>query len=116
MTTKTVIKELNLLDVEDIERALSDYYCKKVSLEDVECTLYYCIREDTCELSDSYLQFDVGDKWCDAFDLFYDNEENEFIVNGQTPSFSGTCLPPEEIFNFDVSAFKKFEYGIDGSD
>lgn len=116
MTTKTVTKELNLLEIEDIEQALSDYYDKQISLANVECTLYYCIREDTCELSDSYLRFDVGDQWCDTFDLFYDDEEAEFVVNGKIPSFSGTCLRPEEIFNFDVSAFKKFEYGIDGSD
>lgn len=89
---------------------------RQISIADVKCTLVYCIPCDTCELRDSYLEFDIGGKWCDTFDLFYDEEEDDLNVGGKTPSFLGTCLRPEEIFNFDVSVFKKFECLTDSSD
>ena len=116
MTTKTITKELNLLDVKDIEAALSDYFERKISISKVNCILKYCIPEDTSELDDSYLEFEVGDDWCDSYDLWYNDEEEELLVNGSVPSFAGTCLRPEEIFNFDVSAFESFECEVDSSD
>ena len=116
MITKTITKELNLLDIEDIELALSKHYDRKISISEVKCTLVYCIPLDTCELSGSYLEFDVGDDWCESFELWYDEEENELLVNGKEPSFVRECLCQEDVFNFDVSVFKKFECRTDSSD
>ncbi len=116
MTTKTVTKELNLLDVEDIEAALSKHYDRKITVSEVECTLYYCFHLDTCELRGSYLEFMIGNDPCDSYDLWYDEEEKKVRVNGKRPSFVLECLRPEYIFNFDVSAFKEFECWVDNSD
>ena len=114
MTTK--IKELNLLDVEDIEKAISEYFEREIKLSEVECILMYCVDVDGAELGGSYLRFIVGDDECDSFDLFEDEDEGEDIVNGKVPSYYYDCLSPEDVFNFDVSAFKSFETLIDGSD
>ena len=116
MTTKTITKELNLLDVEDIEAALSKHYDQKISVSEVKCTLRYCIPLDTSELCGSYLQFEVGDDWCDSFDLWFDEDTDELLVNGKEPSFVRECLCPEDVFSFNVSAFKKFECEVDSSD
>lgn len=35
---------------------------RQISIADVKCTLVYCIPCDTCELRDSYLEFDIGGK------------------------------------------------------
>ncbi len=116
MTTKTVKRKLNLLDAADIEAALSDYFEREISISEVKCTLNYCIPEDTCELDDSYLEFEVGDDWCDSFDLWYDDDEEEVLVDDVVPSFAEACLRPDEIFSFDVSEFESFECVIDSSD
>ena len=114
MTTK--IKELNLLDVEDIEKALSEYFEREIKLSEVECVLTYCVPADGSELDGSYLQFIVGDDECDSFDLFEDEDEGKDIVNGKVPSYYNDCLSPEDVFNFSVSAFKSFEMLVDNSD
>lgn len=112
MTTKT--KELNLLDVKDIEDALSDYYEREIKISEVGCTLYYCITVEGDNYG-SYLKFFVGDDWCDSWDLWGD-EDSDVLINGVIPSFENDCLQPEDVFNFDVSAFKSFDTEIDMSD
>lgn len=74
MTTK--IKELNLLDVEDIEGALSEYFEREIKLSEVECNLVYCVPIDGGGLCGSYLQFFAGDDECSSYDLFEDEDES----------------------------------------
>ena len=114
MTTK--IKELNLLDVEDIEKALSEYFERQIKLSEVERTLVYCVPIDCGGLCGSYLQFFAGDDECSSYDLFEDEDEGKDIVNEMVPSYYYDCLSPEDVFNFDVSAFKSFGMLVDGSD
>lgn len=108
---KTITKELNLLDVEDIEQALSKYFGREISISDVECCLVYCVPID--EGPDGmYLEFTVNGEYCDSFDVF---DEDHFIGNKQL-SLNEMALPVREIFNFNVSAFKSFDRYADSSD
>ena len=113
---KNVTKELNLLDVEDIESALSDYFEKKVTISEVICTLTHFIPLDTQEPCGACLDFQIGDDSCDSFDLFYDEDLNGHYLNGKRLSLDEPWLPEEEIFAFDVSMFKSFESAVDTSD
>ena len=113
---KTIMKELNLLDIEDIEQAISKHFDQKVAVSEVECTLVYCIPVDSREPNGAYLDFTIGEDSCDSFDVLYDDELNGHYLNGKRLSLDEPWLPAEEIFNFDVSAFKSFETFIDGSD
>ena len=38
---KTIFKEINLLDIEDIEKAVSDYLGEPVSIKDMDCSFVY---------------------------------------------------------------------------
>ncbi len=109
---KTITKELNLLDVEDIEQALSKYYDREISISEVECSLVYCIPCDTDEPSGMILEFTVDDEFCDSFDVF---DENHYIGDKEL-SLNEPWLPVEEVLNFDVSLFKSFDSYTDNSD
>lgn len=114
---KTITKELNLLDVEDIEQALSKYFDREISISEVECNLAYCIPCDTDEPSGMILEFTVDDEFCDSFDVFVDKEtEWSHYLNGKELSLNEPWLPVEEILNFDVSLFKSFDSYTDNSD
>lgn len=113
---KTIIKELILLDIEDVEEALSSYWGRSVSIAEVECTLTYCIPADTATPSGMYLDFRDGDKFCDSFDLFDEDESYIFTWKDKQLSLNEAWLPVEEIFAFDVSAFKQFNVDTDSSD
>ena len=47
MTTKHIAIERNLLDIGDVEEALSAFFKRKTSIGDVECTLAHCVPLDT---------------------------------------------------------------------
>ena len=113
---KTIAKELNLLDIEDIEEALSSYWERNMTIAEVECTLTYCIPGDTAIPSSMYLDFANGDEFCDSFDLFDKEESYIFTWKDKELSLNEAWLPIEEIFAFDVSAFKQFKIDIDSSD
>ena len=113
---KTIVKELNLLDIEDIEEALSSYWGRNVSISEVECTLTYCIPADTSIPSGMFLDFADGDEFCDSLDLFDKEESYTFTWKDKELSLNEAWLPVEEIFTFDVSAFKLFSIDMDSSD
>lgn len=118
---KTIIKEINLLDIEDIEEALSSYMGKKISIADVECRLVYCVPADTNEASGMYLEFiaDENTSFIDgpaSFDIFKNDMDEYHYWKGKKLSLDEPWLPVEEIFNFDVSAFKSFDSWTDSSD
>lgn len=113
---KTIVKEINLLDIEDIEEAISSHLGKKVSISDVDCSLAYCIPCDTEEPSGMYIAFTIGDKSLDSFDLFWDDDKGCHCLNGKRLCLDEPWLPVEEVFHFDTSAFKSFDSWTDSSD
>ncbi len=104
-------KELNVLDEEDVESALSKALGRTVRLSEVECTLNYCIPMDTLEPCGMYLVFKVGEEMIWSGDLFVDD-----CLNGKKLSLIEPFLPVKGIFSFDPSAFRSFEISVDGSD
>lgn len=115
MKTIQITIEYNLLDVEDIEEAISSYLGKKTSISDVECTLVYSIPADTQEPDGMFLEFVVDDNEFYSFDIFYD-EEIGHCYKGKQLALDERWLPLEDIFNFDVSLFKNFDSYTDSSD
>ena len=113
---KTITKELNLLDIDDIEQALSEHLGRKVAVSEVDCTLVYCIPMDTEEPNGAYLEFQIGDEGCSSFDVLYSDEEEAHFWQGKKLALDEPWLPVEEIFNFDVSAFNSFASYTDSSD
>lgn len=113
---KTITKELNLLDVEDVEKAISEYLGRKVDISEVDCYLAFCVPADTCEPDGMYLNFEIDEESFDSFDLFWDDDKDGYYLDGKVLSLSEPYAKVEEIFNFDVSAFKSFETGVDSSD
>lgn len=113
---KTIVKKLILLDVEDVEEALSSYWGKSVSIAEVECTLTYSVPADTATPSGMYLEFADGDEFCDSFDLFDEDDSSVFTWKDKKLSLNEAWLPVEEVFAFDVSAFKQFNVDTDSSD
>ena len=109
---KTIIKEINLFDIEDIEEMLSNYFNKKINISQVNCTLAYYMPFDTQEPDGMYIEFMVGGETVDTFDLF---EDIDYTWKGKKVCLKEPYLPIEEIFNFDVSLFKSFEFYIDSS-
>lgn len=112
---KTIIKELNLLDIEDIEKAVSSQMDRQVTISEIECSLVYCIPCDSGEASGMYLEFTVDDEQLYSFDLFYD-EDDGHCLDGKKLSLDEPWLPVSEVFNFDTSAFKSFDSWTDSSD
>ena len=108
----TITKEINLLDVEDIEKAVSDYLEENVNISDIDCVLYHVI--DTCEgfyPGGSYFELSTDDSTCDSIDLFENDE-----LDGKPLGLGESLATKEEIFNFDVSLFRSFEETCDSSD
>lgn len=116
MTTKRIAIERNLLDIGDIETSLSARFKRPVSVGEAKCTLAHCVPLDTETPSGAYLIFRVGKSEFDSFDLFWDKENEGHYLNGKRLSFDEPWLPKEEIFSFDVSAFKDFDEWTDSSD
>ena len=113
---KTIIKELNLLDIEDIENAVSGYLGREVKVSEMDCRLEYSVPMDTMEPSGHSLEFWIGCDYCNAICFFYDEELDGYYLNGKELSLNEPYHPKEEIFSFDVSEFKSFESYIDSSD
>ena len=63
-----------------------------------------------------YFSLKIGAESCDSFDLFWDDEKDGHYLNGTRLCLDEPWLPVEEIFNFDVSAFKSFDSWTDSSD
>ena len=105
---KIITKEFVLLDIEDIEEAISKYLGKKISISEIDAELMYCFPENSEEACGMNLQLDYDGWKCDAEDLFYDSQLGGFYLNGKMLGLDETFRPLNEIFNFDVSKFKSF--------
>ena len=117
--TKTIVKEINLLDIVDIEQAVSKHLKREVSISEIDCALVYCIPLDTGKPSGMYLELTIGEDFCDSWELFYDDELEGFYLDGEQIKFfclDESWLPVNEIFNFDISAFKSYDCKTDMSD
>ena len=112
---KTIIKELNLLDIEDIENAVSSRIERQVTIAEIECSLVYCIPCDSGKASGMYLELTVDDEQLYSFDLFYDDDNGHYL-DGKKLSLDEPWLPASEVFNFDTSVFKSFDSWADSSD
>ena len=111
---KTITKELNLLDIEDIEKAVSKSMNREVKIGEIDCTLTYCIPSDTNIPNGMFLDFWVKIKPNDfgtagSFELFGSDTFSGLYLNVKKISLSEPWLPVEEMFGFNVSAFKSFE-------
>ena len=113
---KTIIKEINVLDIADIERAVSKHLERDVSISEIDCSLAYCIPMDSGEASGMYFELTIGEDFCDSLDLFYDDELKGHYLDGKQLCLDEPWLPVNEIFNFDISAFKSFRSWTDYSD
>ncbi len=113
---KTIIKEINLIDIADIEYAVSNHLGKKVTISKIDCSLVYCIPLDSGEASGMYFELKIGEDFCDSFDLFFDDKLDGHYLNGKRLCLDEPWLPVNEIFNFDVSVFKSFDSWTDSSD
>ncbi len=106
----TITKELNLLDIEDIEKAASEFLEREVAISDIECVMQYgSFDEDDLTPGGIFLIFTVDDEEFDSYELFVSDDDGEYRIDGKSLSLNAPWLPKEEIFNFDVSAFKSFE-------
>ena len=105
---KTIVKEINLLDIEDIEKAVSDYLGEPVSIKDMSCSFVYSLAED---YSPSGMRFFICGSEDDvtSYDLFYDEEKKGHYLNGKRLALDEPWLPVNEVFNFDTSVFRFFE-------
>ena len=114
----TVIKtiENNLLEIEDIEKALSSYLEEDVRISDVKCTLVHSIPCDTGEPAGAYLEFDVNGCEICSFDLFWDVSECGHFINDKQLVLDRPWATEDEIFNFSIDAFSSFESVVDTSD
>lgn len=113
----TVTKELVLLDVDDIEEAVSAYFGEKVSISEMECILTYFVPMDEGIPKGMVLDILVNKKSGDAFDLFTDNDDScVYIYKDKEISLNEAFLEPKDIFNFDTKLFKSFKIDTDSSD
>ena len=105
---KTITKELHLLDIEDVESALSLILEETVSISDVDCYLVYCIGNLGFP-EGMFLNFSVYDnEELLSFDVFSAKNRIHYW-DGKWLSLNEAWLPVNEIFNFDPAAFKSFD-------
>ena len=112
---KTITKELVLLDVEDIEEAVTNFLEKDetVKISQMDCTLLYNTPTDTGITDGMCFDITVEKDLVDAFDLFWDDDSDVYICKGQAISLNEKALEPEDIFNFDTHLFKSFKVEAD---
>ena len=115
---KTVTKEFVLLEKGEIEEAVTKYLGKKenVTIGQMECVLTYTVDISTYQPDGMMLDIKVGEKWIDAFDLFWDDDTDTYLCKGKEISLNEEFLSPEYIFAFDVKLFKCFTTETDTSD
>ena len=109
MTTITITKEINLLDISDIEQAVSKHLGRTVVISEIDCTLAYCIPMDSGKAIGMYFALTIGEDFCDSFDLFFDEELDGHYLDGKQLCLDEPWHSENEIFNFDISAFKSFD-------
>ena len=106
---KTIVKEIHLLDIEDIEKAVFDYLGEQVSIKDMSCSfVYYLSGFDPNGMGFTLCGNGMSD-YVSSYDLFYDEEKKVHYLNGKRLILDEPWLPVNEVFNFDTSVFSFFE-------
>ena len=119
-TIATISKEYNLLNIEDIEEALSAHVGESVSISNVYCELTYFMPLDGKLISQTPITLTFyGDEDGDedgvyfdgvfSFDLFQNEKGEPNYWKGKLLAINEPYLPVDLLFNFDVSAFAGFE-------
>ncbi len=75
---KTITKELNLLEISDIEKLVSDINGCPTKISEIVCTITYWIGMESNQPTQMFLDFD----YCDANE-FYDAESGGFYLDGK---------------------------------
>ena len=113
----TVTKKLVLLDVDDIEEAVSAYFGEEVNIGEMECILTYFVPMDEGIPNGMVFDILVNKQPVDAFDLFMDDDDScVYIYKDKEISLNEAFLEPKDIFNFDTKLFKSFKIDTDSSD
>lgn len=112
MITKT--KTYNVLEVDDVERIISEFVGRDVKIGEMEVELNDCIPYDST-MEDSY---DLSD-FCMIISVIVDDEElldDEYDSPLQKYLPKGVFVPEKYIFNFDTKLFKSYSRCVDTSD
>ena len=114
---QAVREQLRQLDRQDIEKAVSAYLGKQVSVSEIACTLVYVIPENKGEPQEMHLYMVVGDEEFSSLDLcFFEPKKKGYYIKGQRLALDSAWLPVNRIFSFDASEFKYFTTEEDNSD
>ena len=106
---KTIIKEINVLEIDDIENAIFKFLGERVKINEIDCLLTYWIDVADFSPNGMSLEFKSTKGNCSAYDLFYDEKiDGCYYLDGKLLGLSLRWLPSSEIFSFDTSAFKSF--------
>ena len=114
---KTMItKTYNVLDVEDVERIVSEHAGRNVKIGEMTIELLDCLPEDSMwenkpPLSDFSMYINVE---VDGEDIVTDEENYESPLQPYLPE--GVFIPEKYFFNFDTKLFKSYKRYIDNSD
>ena len=114
MITKTY--NYNVLDVEDVERIISEYAGREVKVGEMNVELTDCLPEDQMwedkpDLSQFCMVINVE---VDNEDIVINEEEYECPLQKYLPE--GVFVPEKYFFNFDTKLFKSYTRYIDNSD
>ena len=101
----------------DIEKAVSAYLQRKVSISEIGCTLVYVIPASSGQPLEMHLNLTVGSDEFTSLDLtLFDYEKGGYFYEGKHLALDEAWLPASEIFSFDTSRFQSFDTCEDNSD
>ena len=121
----SVTKEYTLLDVEDIEKAVSEKCGRRIPISEIGCRIedYFPFRSSFPTGMGITVVIHGEDGRVESYDdidLFnYDWDDDEYKINGELCSktfMNEAFIDPSLVFNFDVNMFKSFSRFLDDSD
>ena len=115
-TTVTNTPKDDLLHISDIEDAASKHLKHRTPIGNISCTLIYVIPKRTGQAKEMHLDMSVGDREFTSLDLFYDVQKEAYYFNGRHLALDDAWHTPEDIFDFDVALFKRFNTKVDEDD
>ena len=111
-----ITRTYNVLDVEDVEKIISEYAGREVKISEMNVELDDCLPadamwDDELDISSFGMLINVE---VDGNDIVIDEEEYECPLQKYLPE--GVFVPESLFFNFDTNLFKSYRRGIDNSD
>ena len=104
------------LSVEDMEKAVSAYFGRPVSVSEMDCTLIYVIPAATDVPKEMHLYLEVDGQNCSSLDLFFDQKRKGYYIGDRQLALDDTWRSEEDIFGFDVALFRDFDTEVDEDD